>query len=55
MAGVRGAKNPVPTKGGKPTGMFSSKGKQKNDGGGGHKDVLAYAKDCSKSMKRGGR
>lgn len=42
MAGVRGVKNPMPTKGGKPTGIFSSKGSQKNDSTAdfGHKKLL---------------
>lgn len=31
MAGVRGVRNPMPMRGGKPTGIFSTKGKQKVD------------------------
>lgn len=31
MAGIRGVKNPVPMKGGKPTGIFSTRGSQKMD------------------------
>lgn len=44
MAGVRGIRNPLPKKGGSPTGMFSSKGRQKQDGATGpHMDTLRYA------------
>ncbi len=32
MAGIRGKKNPMPKAGGSPTGIFSSKGRQKMDG-----------------------
>jgi hypothetical protein len=28
---IRGVKNPLPTKGGSPTGIFSTRGSQKND------------------------
>ena len=31
MAGIRGVRNPVPTKGEKPTGIFSTRGSQKKD------------------------
>ena len=31
MAGIRGVKNPLPKKGTAPTGIFSTKGRQKND------------------------
>ena len=31
MAGVRGVRNPMPSKGGKPTGIFSTNGSQKKD------------------------
>ena len=31
MAGVRGVRNPYPTAGGKPTGIFSTRGSQKKD------------------------
>jgi len=31
MAGIRGVKNPMPKKGGQPTGIFSSRGSQKRD------------------------
>jgi len=31
MAGVRGVKNPMPKKGDKPTGIFSTRGSQKMD------------------------
>lgn len=30
MAGIRGVRNPMPMKGGKPTNIFSTNGKQKN-------------------------
>jgi hypothetical protein len=30
MAGIRGARNPMPKAGGKPTNIFSTTGKQKN-------------------------
>ena len=30
MAGIRGVKNPFPKKGGQPTNIFSTNGKQKN-------------------------
>jgi hypothetical protein len=48
MAGVRGAKNPMPMAGGKPTGIFSSKGSQKSDSTAAqpHKGLMASAKDC---------
>ena len=31
MAGIRGVRNPNPSKGSKPTGIFSTKGSQKKD------------------------
>jgi len=31
MAGIRGAIDPTPTKGDKPTGIFSTRGSQKKD------------------------
>lgn len=31
MAKIRGSRDPMPTKGGSPTGIFSSRGRQKND------------------------
>lgn len=31
MAGIRGVRNPVPSKGGAESGIFSSKGSQKKD------------------------
>ena len=31
MAGIRGVRNPMPSKGDSPTGIFSTKGKQKLD------------------------
>lgn len=48
MAGVRGVKNPMPSKGGKPTGIFSSRGKQKMDSVAAQpeKGLMGYAKDC---------
>lgn len=49
MAGIRGAKNPFPTKGKAPTGIFSTRGSQKMDSTERfqHKDVMKYAKACS--------
>jgi hypothetical protein len=55
MAGIRGAQNPVPTKGKAPTGIFSTKGSQKQDPAGPNKELMGYAKDCGKSMMRGKR
>lgn len=46
MAGIRGARNPMPSKGKKPTGIFSTNGTQKQDGiSGPHMNVkrAAYA------------
>ena len=45
MAGIRGVRNPFPKKGGKPTGMFSEKGRQKQDGltNNPHMDTYKYA------------
>lgn len=44
MAGIRGVRNPMPKKGKKPTGMFSSRGRQKQDGASGpNMDSLKYA------------
>ena len=44
MAGIRGVRNPMPKRGKKPTGMFSSKGQQKQDGASGpNMDTLKYA------------
>jgi hypothetical protein len=31
MAGIRGVKSPIPKRGTAPTGIFSTKGSQKND------------------------
>lgn len=59
MAGVRGIKNPMPKAGGKPTGMFSSRGKQKQDPiGGGFKPSLTgsnYRMDRKDPVKRNNR
>jgi hypothetical protein len=48
MAGIRGVKNPMPSKGEKPTGIFSRSGSQKKDpiGGGFKPDMVAAAKAC---------
>ena len=44
MAGVRGVRNPIPSRGKKPTGMFSSRGQQKQDGASGpNMDTYKYA------------
>lgn len=41
---IRGIRNPMPSKGGKPTGMFSSRGKQKVDPTSGYdKSLNRYA------------
>lgn len=56
---VRGIKNPFPSKGDSPTGIFSTRGKQKQDGvSGPHMDALRYAKSNTndyngQSAKRG--
>lgn len=59
MAGVRGVKNPLPTRGDKPTGIFSTKGSQKNDplGGGFKPGMTATAMDKprKKPVKRDNR
>lgn len=53
MAGIRGVRPFMPKSAPKPTGIFSSKGKQKNDGGPKqHASLLKYAKDCNKSMTK---
>ena len=48
MAKVRGVENPMPSKGGKPTGIFSTRGRQKSDSVAAQpeKGLLRYAKDC---------
>lgn len=53
MAGVRGAKNPMPSAGGKPTGIFSTNGKQKHDSTAKQpaKPLLGYAKACASKGK----
>ena len=53
MAGVRGAKNPMPTKGDKATGIFSSRGVQKLDSTASQpgKSTMAYAKGCDHAVK----
>jgi hypothetical protein len=44
MAGIRGVRSAMPKKGKKPTGMFSSKGQQKQDGASGpNMDTFKYA------------
>lgn len=54
MAGIRGVRPFMPKPAPKPTGMFSSKGKQKQDGmETKHSALKKYALDCNKSMKRG--
>ena len=47
MAGIRGVRNPMPKKGGQPTGIFSTRGKQKQDptGGGFKPGMTATAMD----------
>lgn len=41
---IRGPKNAMPKKGGSPTGIFSTNGKQKQDGATGpHMDTVKYA------------
>lgn len=41
---IRGTRDPFPSKGNKPTGIFSTRGKQKQDGASGpHMDTLKYA------------
>lgn len=56
MAGIRGVKNPLPKAGGKPTGMFSGRGSQKQDptGGGFNPSMTATAMDMprKKPVKR---
>lgn len=45
MAGIRGVKNPVPKSGSKPTGIFSTNGRQKKDPiGWGYKPSMTGAK-----------
>jgi hypothetical protein len=48
MAGVRGIKSPMPSKGSAPTGIFSSRGAQKMDSVAAQpeKGLMKYAKDC---------
>jgi hypothetical protein len=48
MAGIRGIKNPMPSKGDKPTGIFSTRGRQKNDSVAAQpsKGLKDYAKEC---------
>jgi hypothetical protein len=48
MAGIRGIRNPFPSKGKAPTGIFSTRGKQKQDGASGPRmDTLAHAHSSS--------
>lgn len=53
---VRGQRNIYPDAGGKPTGMFSSRGKQKMDPTDQfpHKGTMAYAKGSSTRSKPSG-
>lgn len=48
MAGIRGVKNPMPTKGDAPTGIFSTRGRQKMDSTASQpaKGLMADAKSC---------
>lgn len=59
MAGIRGVKNPVPKSGGSPTGIFSTRGSQKNDpvGGGFKPNMTAKAMDMPRKgpVKRDNR
>ena len=51
---IRGSRSAMPKPGGKPTGIFSSKGKQKQDGmGGPYKDVMNYALGSSTRSQPG--
>ena len=44
MAGIRGIRNAIPSKGKSPTGIFSTRGKQKQDGmSGPNMGTLKYA------------
>ena len=53
MAGIRGVRPIMPKPAPKETGIFSSKGKQKQDGGPKkHAGLLKYALDCSESMTK---
>lgn len=51
MVGVRGVKNPVPKSGGKPTGIFSTNGRQKKDPIGGDYKPAMTAKKFDKPRK----
>jgi len=53
---IRGMKNPMPTKGKAPTGIFSTRGSQKNDGmHSEHMSLLNYAKKGGKKPSKGGK
>ena len=50
---IRGQRNPMPTRGKAPTGIFSSKGTQKQDGASGpHMDIKAAAHNNKRSAPR---
>lgn len=52
---IRGSRPIKPTKGGQPTGMFSSKGRQKQDGASGpHMDTLKYAHSTNTRVEHTG-
>ncbi len=51
MPGIRGLRNPIPSKGKAPTGIFSTRGKQKQDGADGpNMGTLKYAHSNNRSQ-----